>query len=332
MADAVGWFAQQDLSPLAGAPIRLLDLADPAAEREAATLVAGQAIIVGVDRAGQCPPVDPAPFDLLLTTAADPPAPWVAVDPIRAEATLATAVARAPIAASVLRMVLRVTARLPLAQAIAVESLAYSTLLGGAEFRRWLAARGPVAPPPAATGPAIRYARDGDDVTLTLDRPETRNATTAELRDALCEALANVADDPTVSPVTLRGAGRCFSTGGALHEFGRAQDLAVAHATRTLRSPALLLAGLGARAGVVQHGVSIGAGVEIAAAAAHRVATADASFQLPELAMGLIPGAGGTATVTRAIGRHRALWLMLTGRRIGARQALRWGLVHEIAA
>jgi len=150
------------------------------------------------------------------------------------------------------------------------------------------------------------------------------------MRDALYQGLASVIEDPGTPPLILRGEGRCFSTGGELAEFGSARDLAAAHVVRTRRSAALLLHRLGERAEVQLHGACIGSGIEIAAAAARRVATSDTIFQLPELRMGLIPGAGGTVTVTRAIGRQRTAWLALSGRRIGAARALDWGLIHAI--
>jgi hypothetical protein len=317
-------------SPLGGSPAVTLRAG---AEDDTASAVraASSAVTIGVDRAGVLPACSVASYDVLLTTAPSPPAPWVSVrDVDEGAATLMRAIATQPIAASVLCEVLRLGEAHDLRGAIALESLAYSTLLGSAAFRLWRAGR-QTSPPTSEAGPPVRYERAGDHVTLELDRPLSRNATTAAMRDALCEALRNVIDDPTLPTVALRGAGRCFSTGGELAEFGVATDLAQAHLIRSSRSPALLLDALGARATVFVHGTTIGAGVEIAASAARRVAAPDAIFWLPELKMGLIPGAGGTATLSRTIGRHRTAWLCLTGRRIGARQALAWGLVHQIA-
>jgi enoyl-CoA hydratase/carnithine racemase len=90
---------------------------------------------------------------------------------------------------------------------------------------------------------------------------------------------------------------------------------------------------LAPRAGIFDvhvQGACIGAGVEIAAFAARLTATADAWFQLPELAMGLVPGAGGCVSVPRRIGRQRAALMILSGRRINAPTALRWGLIDAI--
>jgi enoyl-CoA hydratase/carnithine racemase len=88
-----------------------------------------------------------------------------------------------------------------------------------------------------------------------------------------------------------------------------------------------------ARAGsfsVHVQGACVGAGLEMAAFAARLIATPEAWFQLPELAMGLIPGAGGCVSVPRRIGRQRAALMFLSGRRINAATALRWGLIDAI--
>jgi enoyl-CoA hydratase/carnithine racemase len=229
----------------------------------------------------------------------------------------------------VLVQVLRLGESLSFEGALTVESLAYSALLGGDEFRRW---RG--ATPGAAVGGGpdelVQIAREGDHVTLTLTDPDRHNAMTAAMRDALYAALANMLDDPTAPHVSLRGAGKCFSTGGFVAEFGSANDLAAAHLIRTLHSCTRAIAALGARVDVHFHGACVGSGLEVPAAAARRTASANAWFQLPELRMGLIPGAGGTASVARAIGRHRTAWMVLSGQRMAARQALDWGLIHAI--
>ena len=287
--------------------------------------------MVAVDREGRLPAIDFARCDALVTTAQTAPAPWVNVDSRRIDRQLDRvhdAVARSPVAASLLTRLLRTTDKMAFDDALEMESLTYSCLLGGREFAAWLATR-PVTPDPAGA-PGVRYERDGDAVQLALCDPPTRNAMTAAMRDALCEALENALDDPSQPQVMLSGAGKCFSTGGHLPEFGTQRDLALAHAVRMARSPARLLHRLGERGEVSLHGACIGSGIEIAAAAHRRTGAPDTSVQLPELAMGLILGAGGTVTLPRAIGRHRTAWLALSGLRLGARQALGWGLLHAI--
>jgi len=212
---------------------------------------------------------------------------------------------------------------------LTLESFAYSTLLGGGEFQAWRAAHASPAPAPIL-GDLVRIERARDVVTLTLAQPHTRNAMSAAMRDALFEALANTLDDPSAPNVLLRGDGACFSVGGDLAEFGSNPDLALAHTVRTMRSSAALIDELGPRMRTVFHGACIGSGLEAPAASAHRIALEGAFFQLPELSMGLIPGAGGTVTVARAIGRHRACGMILGGGRVSVATALDWGLVHEI--
>lgn len=301
--------------------------------------VAGQAhapyaVNVALDPEGRLPALDKDSFDVLLTTAPSPPAPWVGVTQrrfVEQVRRVETNVIARPVAATILVRLLRTSEHLDFDAALEMESLAYSTLLGGQEFAAWLGAQGVRTASAAGSPPFVRFEREDDRVTLWLARPEARNAMSAALRDALYEALANTLDDPTARAVELRGEGRCFSVGGDLAEFGSARDLARAHLIRSLRSCARLLHRLGDRAATRLHGPCIGAGVEIGAAAARRTIEPGAYLQLPELHMGLIPGAGGTVTLPRAIGRHRTVWMALTSQRVGARLAVEWGFAQDSA-
>jgi|SRR5580658_6727 enoyl-CoA hydratase len=237
---------------------------------------------------------------------------------------------RSPLAACVLVQLLRATEDLAVPAALACESLAYSTLQAGPEFRRWRDQTRPQAPAPAETGPAILLDRHGTALTLTLNRPGNRNAVTIEMRDALTEALDLVLADPEIRSVTLRGAGRCFSVGGDLREFGTAPDPAVAHAIRSVRMPAGRLALCGERLTARIHGACIGSGLELPAFATRIVASPNSFFQLPEVGYGLIPASGGCVALPRRIGRQRTALLALSGRRLSARTALAWGLVDAI--
>jgi hypothetical protein len=280
-------------------------------------------VIIGLDRAGSLPRCDANQFDLLITSANSPPAPWVVGLAILED--VERAIRHHPIAATIFCQTLRLGEKLCFADALKVESLAYSALLGGDEFKHWQSGQSFAA----VTEPddLLIIERDTDHVTITLDNPAQQNAVTARMRDALYGALANILDDPTNPTVSLRGAGKCFSTGGSLPEFGTARDLAQAHIVRTGHSCARLIDALGGRVDVAFHGACLGSGLEIFAAAARRTAQDNAWFQLPELRMGLIPGAGGTVTVSRAIGRHRTAWMVLSGKRIDARMARDWGLI-----
>ena len=142
------------------------------------------------------------------------------------------------------------------------------------------------------------------------------------MRDELVDALQFTLDDVSVSRVLLEGEGPAFSAGGDLDEFGTATDLAQAHVIRTSRSPALLVHCQRAKVRAHLQGACVGAGIEIPAAGGHVEATGDAWFRLPEIGMGLIPGAGGTVSIPRRIGRHRTLWWALQDLRLDARDGV----------
>jgi len=237
-----------------------------------------------------------------------------------------------PLASLALVQLLRTGESLDVEGGLVLESLVYATLQGGPEFAAWRAAQRPRKARPPATGPAVRALREGGGLRLVLARPEKRNAFSAEMRDALVEALRVAACDPSVGEVTLEGEGPSFCAGGDLDEFGTLPDPATAHAVRTTRSAARLLAQVAARVRAEVHGACVGAGIELPAFAARVVAREDASFRLPEVSMGLVPGAGGSVSLPRRIGRQRTAWLALSGRALDARTALAWGLVDEVRA
>ncbi len=217
----------------------------------------------------------------------------------------------------------------PALPAVVTESLAYSTLQAGPEFARWLTKRGP-ARMPDITDP-VRAERDGDTLRIAFNRPQRHNAFSTDARAALLEALTVAQLDPSVTGIVLSGNGPSFCSGGDLAEFGTFADPVSAHLARTRHSPALALDELTARLGPAckaeVHGRVLGSGLEMAAFCGWVSARDDSVFGLPELHLGLIPGAGGTLSVTRRIGRWRTAYLVLSGRTIDARTALAWGLV-----
>jgi enoyl-CoA hydratase/carnithine racemase len=241
---------------------------------------------------------------------------------------LAVACERNPRAAITLAQLLRITDTLNVEPALLAESLAYSTLLGGEEFLRWRAAQ-PLRKDRRTDAP-LALTDDGQTLTITLNRPEVHNAYDAATRDALIDVLRSASSLGPSRSVLLRGNGSSFCSGGDLAEFGASDDRVSAHLVRTARAPGLLLHGLGTRARAQVHGACIGAGTELPAFCAHVSAHAGATFKLPEISMGLIPGAGGTVSVTRRIGRQRAAWLAISGELIDARTALGWGLVDTV--
>lgn len=216
---------------------------------------------------------------------------------------------------------------------VVTESLAYSTLQSGPEFARWLAERGPARMPDIDRWWAdpVRAERDGDILRVQFNRPQRHNAFSTDARAALLEALTVARLDPSVTGIVLSGNGPSFCSGGDLAEFGTFADPASAHLARTRHSPALALDALTARLGRAcrarVHGRVMGSGLEMAAFCGWVEAQPDSVFGLPELGLGLIPGAGGTVSVTRRIGRWRTAYLVLSGRTIGPDTALAWGLV-----
>jgi enoyl-CoA hydratase/carnithine racemase len=242
-------------------------------------------------------------------------------------------VERWPIAAATCDDVLRsVDPAGPASPGVVTESLAYSTLQAGPEFARWLAARGPAAVPDIAD--PVQAHRDGDTVHIAFNRPQRHNAFSTDARAALLEALAVAQLDSSVDQVVLTGNGPSFCSGGDLDEFGTFTDPASAHLARTRYSPALALDAITARLGAAcraeVHGQVLGSGLEMAAFCGRITAAPDAVFGLPELSLGLIPGAGGTVSVTRRIGRWRTAYLVLSGATLDTDTALAWGLVDAL--
>jgi hypothetical protein len=272
------------------------------------------------------------PFPLIgVGDATHPLAPKldaVVESPVSAGA-LVRQVQQAPRAAAVAAQLLRGLEGLPTDRALQFESSCYGLLQGSEEHADWLAARGASPRQSAAPGRVV-VDRSDAELRIMLDRPLSRNAIDRAMRDQLVDAFTVAAVDPEVRSIKLRALGAAFSVGGDLDEFGTTRDPATAHLIRSRSLPALAI---GARADILDvhvQGACIGAGLEIAAFAARLTASPQAWFQLPELSMGLIPGAGGCVSVPKRIGRQRALLMILSGRRINAQTALRWGLIDAI--
>jgi enoyl-CoA hydratase/carnithine racemase len=259
-----------------------------------------------------------------------PGAAWVAVADLDTELSrVDEALTRSPIAAVMLVQVLR-AGTASIEHDLLVESLAYSALQTGAHHRSWLADRPERSGHRKQVGPPVVLERADQVLTITLNRPQVRNAYNVAVRDGLHDAFELVALDPSIEQARLVGVGPDFCSGGDLDEFGSSPGPAAAHLIRTTRSPALGLARVASRVTVELHGACVGAGVELPALAGHIVAAPDTRIRLPEVAMGLIPGAGGTASLPRRIGRHRTAWLALGGGWIDAATALAWGLVDIV--
>lgn len=270
-------------------------------------------------------------LDLTLTTATIDDTSLVTVaDLNEAVSLIDAAMANRARSAMVLAAVLRQTPQLDISDAIAAEAAAYSTLLAGPEFAEWLSARSVKKLEPAAEPDRVLTSITGNTLNIRMNRKLRLNAIDGPMRAALVEAFAIALADPTLQ-VKVTGEGSCFSNGGDLREFGSTPDTSTAWTVRMTQHPGWCIAELADRTTVHMHGKCIGAGVEMPSFASHVIADPETTFSLPELSMGLIPGAGGCVSIANRIGRWRTLWIVLTGTTLTAHDALAWGLIDDIA-
>ena len=174
----------------------------------------------------------------------------------------------------------------------------------------------------------VEVARDGGVQTITLNRPDVLNAFNRAMHGALRAALKEAAD-PEVRAVVLTGAGRGFSAGQDLKEFGETPDVGAAlresyHpnvlAIRALEKPVI----------AAVNGVCAGAGLSLACVCDIRLAADNASFVPGFIGIGLVPDSGGTFFLNRLLGASRAFEWMTSNRRLTAAEAHAWGLVAEV--
>lgn len=288
-------------------------------------------VIVGISSVSPAPGGVPG-ADVLLSVQTNPPAPWVpATDGMdKALFELDDVVSARPQATTTLVQVLRSSEHADIDSALVIESLGYASLQGGAEHASWLS-RFDRPGPDRDPSPALLLDRDGPLLRVVFNRPSRRNAYSARMRDELIDALMLAAADDSLNRIVLEGNGTNFCSGGDLAEFGTVADTATAHSIRMQRNAGWWVHRVANKTVARVHGACVGAGVELPAFAGTVSASPDATFTLPEVTMGLIPGAGGTASIPRRIGRQRTGWLALSGRTIDARVACDWGLVDEVS-
>ena len=171
----------------------------------------------------------------------------------------------------------------------------------------------------------IRYDLRAGHAVITLDHPPV-NGLGAALRSALLEALDRALADPAVAAIVVTGSERAFSGGADVKEFGTAQ------AAQEPRLPALIDAMENASKPVIAAiaGVCMGGGLELALGAHFRVARSDAQIAMPEVKLGLLPGAGGTQRLPRLLGLEAALNLIVSGATVPARTFAGTPLFNEL--
>lgn len=177
----------------------------------------------------------------------------------------------------------------------------------------------------------VIYEKNGNIACLTLNRPHALNAFSVRMRDELYEILGAIKADDEVRVVILRGAGdKAFCAGADLKEFLTAPSAVQARHIRSVRDLWRLFLGMPQPLIAALHGYVLGSGIEIALFCDLRLASEDAVFGFPEVALGILPAAGGTQTLPRILGLSGALDMLLTGRRMGAQEALRKGMVNRV--
>lgn len=177
----------------------------------------------------------------------------------------------------------------------------------------------------------VSLTRSDGVAVITLNRPRVVNAINSSVREQLPLAVAAAERDSNVRVIMVRGAGQKGFCGGAdITEFEAPPSALAARTAKQAITWIDVLAQARKPTIAAIHGYCLGGGLEIALACDIRIATTDATFGMPEVGLAIIPGAGGTQHLPRAVGLSNALRLILTGERIDATAALQMGLVSEV--
>jgi len=176
----------------------------------------------------------------------------------------------------------------------------------------------------------VQVERDGAIAVVLLNRPEQLNALSDELMDELVSALEELDRDGAVRAIVLGGSERAFAAGADIGELAEVSAIELYYQRRIERWDAIR--GLWTPLVAAVSGYCLGGGCELAMACDLIVASESAEFGQPETGLGIIPGAGGTQLLTRAVGKALARDVILSGRRLSAREALGAGLVARVVA
>ena len=171
----------------------------------------------------------------------------------------------------------------------------------------------------------MRVERAGETAFVVIDNPPV-NASSFEVRQGLLAAMRASSEDESVAAIVLIGAGKTFIAGADIREFGKPlRDPQVPEIIAAIEQcPKPVIAAIA--------GAALGGGFEIALGCDGRIATDDAVVGLPEVTLGIIPGAGGTQRLPRITGLATAVALIASGRRVKAAEGKRLGLIDDIAA
>ena len=168
-------------------------------------------------------------------------------------------------------------------------------------------------------------------LTITLNRPDILNAYNIQMRDEMWQALLAIKDDQEVKVIILKGAGeKAFCAGADLTEFTTAPSQTIARQVRRLRPIWELWAYIRKQFICALHGYVIGSGLEMALLCDIRIASPEVRIRLPEVALGMLPAAGGSQTLTKLTGISTASKMLLTTNTISANEALQMGIISKI--
>jgi enoyl-CoA hydratase len=176
----------------------------------------------------------------------------------------------------------------------------------------------------------VEAERDGAVAVVLLNRPEALNALSDELMDELVSTLAELDRDESVRAIVLGGNDRAFAAGADIGELAQASAIDLYYQRRVERWDAIR--GLWTPLVAAVSGYCLGGGCELALSCDLIVASETAQFGQPETGLGIIPGAGGTQRLTRAVGKAVAMDVILSGRRLNADEALQAGIVARVVA
>jgi enoyl-CoA hydratase/carnithine racemase len=190
----------------------------------------------------------------------------------------------------------------------------------------------PLSSPTAALTLAnVLYEKKSAIAYVTVNRPKSLNALNTPTWEDLRTAFEDARNDPSVRGVILTGAGnKAFIAGADIGELARATAIEAERSSRFGQAVLDIIENLGKPVVAAVNGFALGGGCETAMACTIRIAVESAKFGQPEVALGLLPGGGGTQRLPRLVGKGRALQLILSGEMISAQEAYRIGLVNEV--
>jgi enoyl-CoA hydratase len=184
-------------------------------------------------------------------------------------------------------------------------------------------------PPP--TFETLLYEKKDSIAYVTVNRPKVLNALSQKTWEDLRKAFEDAGEDPTVRGVILTGAGdKAFIAGADISELAHVTAVEAEKSSSYGQAVLNLIENLGKPVVAAVNGFALGGGCETAMACTIRVASENARFGQPEVALGILPGGGGTQRLPRIVGKGRALQLILSGEMISAQEAHRIGLVNEV--